>query len=106
MSTWRAVVSKKPLRAGEAFILRDDTFVMKIYRDSVTDPFRFAKWIAEQMNKLEEKQMAAQFELAELQRNPGVPRSQCDVAGHEWKEVSGIGCDLEEQCQVCKETRR
>lgn len=69
MSTeWKAVVSKKPLRAGEAFILRGDTFVMKIYKDSVTDPFRFARWIAEQMNKLEDKQTAYQAELAEQMR--------------------------------------
>lgn len=65
---WKAVVSKKPGRIGEAFILRDDTFVMKVYKDSVTDPFRFARWIAEQMNKLEDKQLNLQFEQAEAAR--------------------------------------
>lgn len=81
MSTWKAVVSKKPLRAGEAFILRDDTFVLKVYKDSVTDPFRFARWLADQMNKLEEKQMAKQFEMAEAERTQGaVPVTAEDVA--------------------------
>jgi hypothetical protein len=57
--SWRAVVSKKPLREGEAFVLKDDTFVLKVYRDSVPPSLNmttlgFAIFLARQLNKLEQ----------------------------------------------------
>ena len=70
-NAWRVVISPKPERRGEAFVMRGDTFVLKVYRDSVTDVHSFARWIAGQMNILEQRQAAKQFEMVEAARAPG-----------------------------------
>jgi hypothetical protein len=53
---WKGVRSNKPRREGEAFVLRDNTFVLKVYKqDSIPDTLRFARYLADQFNQLEEK---------------------------------------------------
>jgi hypothetical protein len=52
---WKAVASKKPLRKGEAFILRNDVFVLKVYRDTAPDTKKFAEWLADQLNQSEQR---------------------------------------------------
>ena len=48
---WRAVTSKNSLRAGEVFILHDDTFVMKLYPGATADNEAFAYWLVGQLRR-------------------------------------------------------
>lgn len=52
---WDVVVSPKERREGEFFIRRDKQFVLKIYKDGVPDPSRFAHWLAKQLEKSEQR---------------------------------------------------
>lgn len=55
MSTWRAVKSNKPRRDGEAFVLRDNDFVLKVYRDVVPDSLAFAQRLAKALQRAEDE---------------------------------------------------
>lgn len=57
MSQWRAVTSKLSRREGEAFVLKGDTFVLKVYKGAVPDTLHFAQYLAKQMNQLEARQL-------------------------------------------------
>jgi hypothetical protein len=59
MSEWRAVKSNKPRREGEAFVMRGDTFMLKVYKDVVPDTFAFAQYLARQLQMQEDKKNAA-----------------------------------------------
>lgn len=48
MKRWRMVVSNKPQRKGEAFILYGDLFVLKVYR--ISNATRVAQWIVDLLN--------------------------------------------------------
>lgn len=50
---WKVVTSKKPLRKGEYFLLRNETFIIKVYRD-VTEP-GFADWLCKQLERCERR---------------------------------------------------
>lgn len=52
---WRTVTSSKERRKGEVFLLRDDRFVLKIYKDGVSDPKEFGHYLARQLNAIEER---------------------------------------------------
>lgn len=56
-NNWRAVTSPKPRRVGEAFVMRGDTFVLKVYKGSVPDTMALARYLARQFNKIEAKRM-------------------------------------------------
>lgn len=45
---WRRVISKKPERKGEAFVLHNNTFVLKVYR--VGDAAAFARYLVTLLN--------------------------------------------------------
>ena len=53
MSEWRVVYSNKPQRRGEAFIARGETFVLKVYADSVPEVPAFASYLARQLGLAE-----------------------------------------------------
>lgn len=56
MINWRVVTSKKPARQGEAFILRNGSFVIKIYKDACPEGAEtFAIWLATQLNHVEKR---------------------------------------------------
>lgn len=55
MACYRAVTSKKPARAGEVFILRNDKFILKIYRDAAPDVMEFADWLVYNLQTCEDK---------------------------------------------------
>lgn len=55
MANWRVVTSKKPKHKGEAFILRDDAFCIKVYANSTTNVPGFARWLANQLNGVDER---------------------------------------------------
>lgn len=52
---WDVVVSPKERRAGEFFIRRGKQYVLKVYKDSVPDPYQFAHWLANQLEKSEQR---------------------------------------------------
>lgn len=55
MANWHVVTSKKPNRIGEAFIMRNGKFVLKVYKDApVPDPEGFAKTLAHLLNTTEQ----------------------------------------------------
>lgn len=65
MSLWRVVTSKIPRRAGEAFLLRNNQFVLKVYKDSCPEGAEvFAEWLASQLNHVEERREERQRENA------------------------------------------
>ena len=60
---WRMVISDKPSRRGEAFIMYGEKFVMKVYRVSNTIPF--ANHVVDLLNKHDEAMVAQQKENAD-----------------------------------------
>jgi hypothetical protein len=46
--SFRMVISNKPGRKGEAFVLHNDTFVLKVYR--VGDAIAFANYLVNLLN--------------------------------------------------------
>lgn len=51
---WRVVTSRKPQRQGEFFLLRENVFVLKLYKG--VRPPGFAEWLARQLEKAEYRQ--------------------------------------------------
>lgn len=62
---WTVVQSRKPRRDGEAFLMRDGQFVMKVYKDAVPDVPAFAEWLAKQLNQVEEKRQSKSNSVSE-----------------------------------------
>lgn len=50
---WSVVLSKKPKYRGQAFIKRDDEFVIKVYANETFNAEDFANYLVRQMNRLE-----------------------------------------------------
>lgn len=55
MDKWRMVTSSKPKHRGEAFLLRNDAFCIKVYANSVPNVNAFARWLADQLNGVDER---------------------------------------------------
>jgi hypothetical protein len=66
MATWRAVTSKKPAHLGEAFLMRGNRFVLKVYRDSGYDGLRLAQYLAAQLQRQDDHQKLVQDDLSEV----------------------------------------
>lgn len=64
---WRMVISNKPGRKGEAFILHGDTFVLKVYR--VGDAAAFAHFLVDTLNDIEDSNIETSRKLNELSNN-------------------------------------
>lgn len=56
--SWCVVTSAKERRAGEFFIKHNDTFVLKVYADSMPDTHHFAHWLARQLRNAERAKRA------------------------------------------------
>lgn len=51
--TWHVVTSGKFRQRGNAFLLRDETFVLKVYKSDVAYAKELAEYVARQFNKME-----------------------------------------------------
>lgn len=56
MNRWRTVTSRKRGPSyGNAYVIRDNTFVITVHRGSVDDPLALADFLADQFNKRDAK---------------------------------------------------
>lgn len=88
---YRVVISKKPARRGEAFVVKGDVFILKVYRE-VPNAAQLAEWLARNMQAAEDKKRAA----AEAEK----PAATKIAAYNHCQKCGLVGIDDQ---QFCKE---